>query len=340
MPEYRLGRFRGKFAVIWNEGGRRFRHSLGTDRRAEADQRLSRFVAAQAAAAGVAKGNAYTVADAWDGYVKALGAKPSAVTASHQWKAIGPIFADRNAATLTEADCQGYVEARRALGRSDSTIWSELSRLRSALKWAENKRLIDRAPKIWIPAPSPPRDKRMTREQVKAFIDACALPHVKLFAILAATTGARMGAILSLTWDRVDLERGLIHYADPTSGEDKEGPGHGAYQRAGTRRPLRGSQRRYDALRHRMGRTARQVDQEGSGERWRPRRDALGYGSRLPPLDGFDPRRKRRQHGRDRADAWSLEYAHGRVGLCEILRRPICARPPRRWSFDGGRCRD
>ena len=152
-----------------------------------------------------------------------LGAKPSAVTASHQWKAIGPVFADRNAATLTEADCQRYVETRRKLGRSESTIWSELSRLRSALKWAENKRLIDRAPKIWIPAPSPPRDKRMTREQVKAFLDACALPHVKLFAILAATTGARMGAILSLTWDRVDLERGLIRYADPTVAKTKKG---------------------------------------------------------------------------------------------------------------------
>jgi integrase len=223
MPEYRLVRFRDKFAVTWTEGGRRFRHSLGVDSRAEADQRLARFIAAQAAAGAVATGKAYTVADAWDGYTKALGAKPSAVTASHQWKAIGPAFADRNAATLTEADCQRYVVARRKLGRSESTIWSELSRLRSALRWAENKRLIDRAPKIWIPAPSPPRDKRLTREQVKAFIDACTLPHVKLFAILAATTGARMGAILSLTWDRVDLDRGLIRYQDPTAAASKKG---------------------------------------------------------------------------------------------------------------------
>jgi len=63
----------------------------------------------------------------------------------------------------------------------------------------------------------------MTREQVSAFIAACDFPHVKLFAILAATTGARMGAILSLTWDRVDLERGLIHYQDPTALKTKKG---------------------------------------------------------------------------------------------------------------------
>ena len=60
------------------------------------------------------------MADAWDGYTKALGAEPSGVTASHQWKAIGPAFADRNAATLTEADCQRYVVARRKLGRSEN----------------------------------------------------------------------------------------------------------------------------------------------------------------------------------------------------------------------------
>jgi hypothetical protein len=50
MPDYRIVRFRGKFAVTWHDGGKRHRHSLMTDNRAEADQRLARFVAAQAAA--------------------------------------------------------------------------------------------------------------------------------------------------------------------------------------------------------------------------------------------------------------------------------------------------
>ena len=49
------------------------------------------------------------------------------------------------------------------------------------------------------------------------------MPHVKLFAILAATTGARMGAILSLTWNQVDLDRGLIHYQRPTIFRTKKG---------------------------------------------------------------------------------------------------------------------
>jgi hypothetical protein len=36
MPDYRIVRFRGKFAVTWHDGGKRHRHSLITDNRAEA----------------------------------------------------------------------------------------------------------------------------------------------------------------------------------------------------------------------------------------------------------------------------------------------------------------
>ena len=37
------------------------------------------------------------------------------------------------------------------------------------------------------------------------------MPHVRLFVIVALATGARSGAILELTWDRVDLEAGIIN---------------------------------------------------------------------------------------------------------------------------------
>lgn len=65
------------------------------------------------------------------------------------------------------------------------------------------------------PERPPPRDKRLTRAEARRFLDACDLPHVRLFVTLAITTAARMGAILDLTWDRIDLDRGLIHLNDP-----------------------------------------------------------------------------------------------------------------------------
>jgi hypothetical protein len=86
----RIVRFRGKFAVTWHDGGKRHRHSLMTDNRAEADQRPARFVAAQAAARATGASKAFTVADAWEGYRQSLGAKPAANTMGFEWRPLGP----------------------------------------------------------------------------------------------------------------------------------------------------------------------------------------------------------------------------------------------------------
>jgi integrase len=109
------------------------------------------------------------------------------------------------------------------VGRRDGTIWTELGRLRSALKWAERKNLIPKAPAIYRPPMPPPRDLRLTREQAADFLNACTMPHVKLFVILALTTGARIGALLGLTWDRVDVNGRLIDLADPDRPRTKKG---------------------------------------------------------------------------------------------------------------------
>lgn len=42
-------------------------------------------------------------------------------------------------------------------------------------------------------------------------LDACAAPHIRLAVILLLGTAGRAGAILDLTWDRVDFDRGIIN---------------------------------------------------------------------------------------------------------------------------------
>lgn len=66
----------------------------------------------------------------------------------------------------------------------------------------------------------PPRDKWLSREGSAILLDACP-PHVCLFVPLALSTGARKEAIGRLTWDRVDLENGIIDF----------GTGHGNKRR-------------------------------------------------------------------------------------------------------------
>jgi integrase len=220
MPEFRVVPFRGKFAVEWYEGGQRFRRSLRTAVRGDVQSALRRFIAEYETER---RPSSITVAYAWDGYRKALGDKPAAVTMGHEWKAVGPFFGETAADALTEADCQSYAALRRAKGRSDGTIWTELGHLRSALKWAEKKNLILKAPAITRPERPPPRDKRLTRDEAKRFLAACEVPHVRLFVVLALTTGGRMGALLDLTWDRVDFDRGQIRLDNPMRRKTNKG---------------------------------------------------------------------------------------------------------------------
>ncbi|MEJ0092030.1 MAG: site-specific integrase [Methylocella sp.] len=132
-----------------------------------------------------------------------------------EWKAVGPFFGTKAAEILTEQDSLDYAAQRAKAGRRPSTIRTELAHLRSALLWAQKKKIIGVAPAIILPEASAPRDSRLTKSQAVKFIGACEMPHVRLFVILALTTGARMGAILGLKWDRVDFDQSLIYFEDP-----------------------------------------------------------------------------------------------------------------------------
>lgn len=55
------------------------------------------------------------------------------------------------------------------------------------------------------PEAPPGRGRWLTRHEAGRLLDACDAPHVRLFVALALHTAARTGAILELTWDRVDV---------------------------------------------------------------------------------------------------------------------------------------
>ena len=212
MREYRVVWFRGKFAAEWDEAGRRRRASLGTSDRLQIDAALRRLDGRLEAEALPA---VLTVAALWAGKRATLGGRPAGVAMDSRWKVLGPHFGRLPAADVTEEVCDDYTALRRKQGRGDGTILAELKQLRAALHWAEKKRLIARAPHIKAPSCPDPRDRRLTRAQAKKFLAACEYPHLRLFVTLALMTGARKQALLDLTWDRVDFERGQIELRDP-----------------------------------------------------------------------------------------------------------------------------
>jgi integrase len=117
---------------------------------------------------------------------------------------------------ITEAECHRYTARRRKDGVADATVRTELQALRAALRWAAapERRLIAEVPRIDMPARPEARIRWLNRDEAGRLLAACKAHHVRLFVTLALHTGARSGAILGLTWDRVDLTNRLVDFRE------------------------------------------------------------------------------------------------------------------------------
>lgn len=211
--EYRLVKHRGKYSLAYTQPGHgRVRVATGTADRGTAEARASAIWRT------LNKPKSERVADLWPPYAADRLASPQAkARAKSLWKTLEPHFGYKLGRAITKADCRAYIDLRKRAGKSPSTIKTELEALRACLRWHYGKE----APQITAPAPSKPREAYLTKDQAKALLDAIEAPHVRLFVEIALGTGARMGAILDLTWDRVDLTHGTIDFnpagRDPTN---------------------------------------------------------------------------------------------------------------------------
>lgn len=204
MSEYRLVWHRDQWSLAFTEPGKgRVRVATGTDERGAAEAIASRIWRERQ------RPRSERVTDLWTPYAADRVAAGSAnARYSSLWKALEPHFGYKLGTAITKADCRDYAAARKRAGKANSTVRTELEALRACLRWHYGKD----APQIPSPPPSKPRDRYLTKAEAQRLLDSIEAPHVRLFVILALTTGARMGAILDLTWDRVDFEHGTIDF--------------------------------------------------------------------------------------------------------------------------------
>lgn len=116
------------------------------------------------------------------------------------WDAVTPDLIDREMA-------QSYARQRPV---SAATLRYELGMLSVALRWAVEAGHIAKAPTIWRPDPPERRIRNLTRRQFEVWFEQVRAPHARLYVELGLATMARPTAILELTWDRVDFERGTV----------------------------------------------------------------------------------------------------------------------------------
>lgn len=200
-----IGKFRGGFCVYWWEDGKRRRYQLAARTRAEAEaEGRDRYVRETATRTG------WTVAQIWNAYRDDLGDKPTAKTIGYTGKAVLAHFGAFRPDQIAANDCRKYSKIRMAQGIKVGSVHTELGHLQSALNWAKKSNYISSAPHIEQP-PKPDSDVQpLSDDQMRRLVDACHAPHVRLTVVLLIATAARVSAILDLTWDRVDFDRGVI----------------------------------------------------------------------------------------------------------------------------------
>jgi integrase len=207
MSEWRLVKHRGQWSLAFTQPGHgRRRIATGTNDRGRAE------AIAGAIWRKLNEAPSGRVADLWPPYVVDRATTQAAKARSTSlWKNLEPHFGYKLGKAITKADCRAYIDARKRAGKSSSTIRTELEALRACLRWHYG----NEAPQITAPPPSKAREGYLTKEQASRLLAAIEAPHVQLFVELALGTGARMGAILDLTWERVDLEHGSIDFNPP-----------------------------------------------------------------------------------------------------------------------------
>jgi len=206
MREYRIGRLNGRYVVTWTEAGARKRYRLeALDPKAAEAEALDVIRRETIPATG------HIIRDLWEAYLQDRVGRPVVKNMRSSGKAVLEKFGHLRPDQVTTEHCRDYDKWRRKAGLMQGSVWTELGHLRTCLKWAENMKLISSAPHIERPQKPMPRERYLSRPEINKLLAAECEPHIRLAILVLLTTAARVSAVLDLTWDRVDLDRGQIN---------------------------------------------------------------------------------------------------------------------------------
>jgi integrase len=133
-------------------------------------------------------------------------------------------FGDKPLGDIMPQHIEGYRKARLAAGRTVATVNYDHAVLKHVLGIAERRGLIvsNPAKKVKIPTPQNERDHVLTPDEWKRLYDASP-QHLKGILTVAYHTGMRIGEVLNLDWDRVNVGQGFIRLRpeDTKNGEPR-----------------------------------------------------------------------------------------------------------------------
>lgn len=210
---------RGAFYIVWYETGRERLRSTGTADGRAAEEALAGFLEERRRGQRPDRPrdpDEVMVSDVLDIY--GSDHAPHAVDPQrigYAIKALLPFWGDKPVSAITRQSCRAYAQAR---GKAPGTIRRELGTLRAALRFNVEEKRLASAPAVDLPEKPEGKDRWLTRHEAARLLNAArhtrsdTRAYLPLFLMLALYTGQRKGAILSLRWHQVDLERGRIDF--------------------------------------------------------------------------------------------------------------------------------
>ncbi len=116
---------------------------------------------------------------------------------------------------LTPAHIQGMYRSKLDSGLSPRTVQLIHTTLKKALKQAVRWGLVPRNVAEAVEAPKPAKNTKkemhpLTSEQARVLLEAAGGNRLEALYVLAITTGLRLGELLGLRWQDVDLESGTL----------------------------------------------------------------------------------------------------------------------------------
>lgn len=152
--------------------------------------------------------------------------RPSTLTRYEKaLKRVAPHFMG-GAIETTKAQVKAWIRHERAEGYAQSTINNALACMQGMYRWAIDELEMDIS-NPWAgrsETPDNARNRYLTRDEVNRLLEASReserLQHMEPFIVLAINTGMRHQELMALTWDRVDLDAGVISFlgSDQKSG--------------------------------------------------------------------------------------------------------------------------
>lgn len=146
------------------------------------------------------------------GYLATIEHKPSYKRRKDAWKAMKTFWERTDPDLIDKAMCKSYALQRRA---GPATVRYELLQLSTALKWGRGEKLITSQPEMWLPETPDRKVRHLDHDEFERFFAEVKAHHARLYVLIGLYTMARPAAILDLTWDRVDFDRGLIDFNPP-----------------------------------------------------------------------------------------------------------------------------